>query len=271
MSLRLHSVAGASRRRFVACGVAAVAVSAGLAVLSSPAAAFPLDGAPSRASLATASALAPAPHVSIASGRVVSGSLSFEVSASEPASSVAISTGGERPVRTIELSDETTWSVVVDSIDLPYGPLWLTVRTRDASGTSAPCRVRLYNVGTVADIPVSGRRVLVDKRAMRAYHVLNRRVLRSWPVATGMPSAPTPKGLFRLGAPQPSGGPWGVLRRPLQRRSGSRWVRTSYYIHGTNEPWSIGMMASHGCVRMFNSHVREFARTVPTGVLVRIR
>lgn len=213
----------------------------------------------------------PAPRVGLASGRVVPRHVSFEVSASEPASAVVISTGRGRPSHTVELSGETSWSVTVDSIDLPYGPLWLTVTARDASGTSAPRRLRLYNVGTLTDIPASGRRVLVDKRAMRVYHVLNRRVLRSWPIAIGMPSAPTPTGTFRLGASQPSGGAWGVLRRPLLKKSGSRWVRTSYYIHGTNEPWSIGMMASHGCVRMFNSHVREFARTVPNGTLVRIR
>ncbi|MDZ4170200.1 MAG: L,D-transpeptidase [Coriobacteriia bacterium] len=210
------------------------------------------------------------PRVSLSSGRAVGRTVSFDISSNETITGAFVAVGDDVRMA-LEATRAAGGSLRMDDLALPYGPTWLTVSASNAFGRSKPARLRLYNVGTLADIPAASRLVLVDKRAMRTYHVLNRRVLRSWPIATGMPSTPTPRGLFRLGSAQSSGGGWGVLRRPLQKRSGSRWVGTSYYIHGTNEPWSIGMMASHGCVRMFNSHVRQFASTVPTGTRVRIR
>ena len=43
-----------------------------------------------------------------------------------------------------------------------------------------------------------------------------------------------------------------------------------YGIHGTNQPWSIGRYASHGCIRMRNQDVEELFEWVPVGTLVRI-
>jgi lipoprotein-anchoring transpeptidase ErfK/SrfK len=43
---------------------------------------------------------------------------------------------------------------------------------------------------------------------------------------------------------------------------------TLYRIHGTNEPWSIGNMASSGCIRMLNEHVFELFGTVRDGARV---
>ena len=46
---------------------------------------------------------------------------------------------------------------------------------------------------------------------------------------------------------------------------GSRWMTigtTSYGIHGTNVRWSIGRMATHGCVRLYEDEIqRLYART----------
>jgi L,D-transpeptidase ErfK/SrfK len=54
---------------------------------------------------------------------------------------------------------------------------------------------------------------------------------------------------------------------------GPYWLsigQTSYGIHGTNNRWSIGREATHGCLRLYNDVVeRLFART-PTGTPVRI-
>ncbi|MCU0953246.1 MAG: L,D-transpeptidase [Hyphomicrobium sp.] len=43
---------------------------------------------------------------------------------------------------------------------------------------------------------------------------------------------------------------------------------TLYRIHGTNEPWSIGKLASSGCIRMLNEHVFELFGTVRDGARV---
>jgi lipoprotein-anchoring transpeptidase ErfK/SrfK len=41
-----------------------------------------------------------------------------------------------------------------------------------------------------------------------------------------------------------------------------------YAIHGTNRPSSIGRFVSHGCIRMFNSDIRELYRLVSIGTPV---
>ncbi len=41
-----------------------------------------------------------------------------------------------------------------------------------------------------------------------------------------------------------------------------------YAIHGTNRPGSIGGFVSHGCIRMYNSDIRELFRLVEVGTPV---
>ncbi len=40
---------------------------------------------------------------------------------------------------------------------------------------------------------------------------------------------------------------------------------SSYRIHGTDAPWTIGTAASSGCIRMFNEDVIELYRRTPVG------
>ena len=87
--------------------------------------------------------------------------------------------------------------------------------------------------------------------------------IKSYPVAVGKPSTPTPRGSFKIvnKAVNP-GGPFGV-----------RWMGLSkphYGIHGTNNPSSIGKAVSHGCIRMYNKDVLELYNIVPIGTPVKI-
>ena len=89
------------------------------------------------------------------------------------------------------------------------------------------------------------------------------KLIKTYPVAIGKPSTPTPKGTFKIinKAINP-GGPFGA-----------RWLGLSisgYGIHGTNNPSSIGKAVSHGCIRMQNPAVIELASTVPIGTVVTI-
>jgi len=43
---------------------------------------------------------------------------------------------------------------------------------------------------------------------------------------------------------------------------------TLYRLHGTNEPWSIGMAMSSGCVRLFNQDIIDLYKRVPIGTRV---
>lgn len=113
--------------------------------------------------------------------------------------------------------------------------------------------------------------VLIDKSDFTLYRVVGGRIAAAYPIAIGMPSTPTRTGTFRLGAPQPGGGSWGVLRMPLNRRIAGRWVNRGYFVHGTNEPDSIGTEASLGCVRMYNRDVRRLAYRTRAGTYCFIR
>jgi lipoprotein-anchoring transpeptidase ErfK/SrfK len=43
---------------------------------------------------------------------------------------------------------------------------------------------------------------------------------------------------------------------------------TLYRIHGTNEPWTIGLNVSSGCIRLVNDDVVDLYRRVKTGAKV---
>jgi hypothetical protein len=139
--------------------------------------------------------------------------------------------------------------------------------------------LRVFNLGAVANYP---KFVLVDKYDFTLYLITGGIVGFQRPVAIGVSGAPTPTGTWTLGSRQwmrPASTSWGVVRISLMRsvtkrirvrvRVKKRWVRrwvrrkvlvkTSYYIHGTNDPDSIGTMASHGCIRMYNSDVTAFS------------
>ncbi len=45
---------------------------------------------------------------------------------------------------------------------------------------------------------------------------------------------------------------------------------SSYRIHGTDAPWTIGTAASKGCIRMFNEDVLDLYQRVPVGTKVTV-
>lgn len=103
--------------------------------------------------------------------------------------------------------------------------------------------------------------VNISTRTLTLYR--NGQWVKSYPVAVGKPSTPTPKGTFTIinKAVNP-GGPFG-----------SRWMGLSkphYGIHGTNNPSSIGKAVSNGCIRMYNKDVNELYNLVPIGTVVKI-
>lgn len=111
----------------------------------------------------------------------------------------------------------------------------------------------------------NGDLILINTRELLLSFYRNGKVYRKYPVAVGDPDTPTPIGEWRIAH---KGGNWG-------NGFGVRWLGLNipwgvYGIHGTNKPWSIGTRASHGCIRMFNSHVVELYDLVKLGTPVHI-
>jgi lipoprotein-anchoring transpeptidase ErfK/SrfK len=120
-------------------------------------------------------------------------------------------------------------------------------------------------------------RIEVDLEGRRLTAYRGDRVLVREAVAVGTSSTPTPTGTFFttvLVRPDDPNGPYGPLAYGLSAYSevldtfagGDGQVA----IHGTNNPWSIGQAASHGCIRLSNDAIRRLARALPLGTPVRI-
>jgi lipoprotein-anchoring transpeptidase ErfK/SrfK len=126
----------------------------------------------------------------------------------------------------------------------------------------------------------------IDRRGFRLRLFKHLHYARSYGIAVGRSGLETPSGLYRIQNKQVNpawhvpNSPWagslagqtvpgGSPDNPLR----ARWmgIAGGVGIHGTNEPWSIGSAASHGCIRMRVPDVIDLYGRVPVGAPVLIR
>jgi lipoprotein-anchoring transpeptidase ErfK/SrfK len=116
----------------------------------------------------------------------------------------------------------------------------------------------------------------VDLSERRLQVIEKGEVVRSYGVAVGTRKHPTPRGTFRTGrivwnprwVPPPR--EWARRLRPRSAgdpRNPMQGVKIYfrepwYFIHGTNDPGSIGSAASHGCIRMRVGDAKALARRI---------
>ena len=114
--------------------------------------------------------------------------------------------------------------------------------------------------------------IVVDKSRFRLYWVKDRVLVKSYPIAHGKKWGYTPPRVWRIDAKYRSSGVYGPrkmrLFKRVSTRYGYRYVFTAYAIHGTDDPSSIGTMASAGCIRMYNRDVLDLFPRVPRGTMV---
>ncbi len=106
--------------------------------------------------------------------------------------------------------------------------------------------------------------IIVDIGEKRLYLLKDGKCIKKYPVATGKPGWPSPIGSWKI----IEKGDWG-------EGFGGKWLGLNvpwgkYGIHGTTKESSVGSAASHGCIRMYNRHVRELYSIVPHGTPVGI-
>ncbi len=125
--------------------------------------------------------------------------------------------------------------------------------------------------------------IVVNRGARKLTLYRGEKVVRTFPVAVGTPSHPTPRGVFRIIEMQknptwiPPNSPWAKGLGPIPPGAGNplgtRWMGTSASavgIHGTPAASSIGTAASHGCIRMYIRDAEWLYRRVNLGTPVRI-
>jgi lipoprotein-anchoring transpeptidase ErfK/SrfK len=141
----------------------------------------------------------------------------------------------------------------------------LPLRPNGITGYVPARAVEIGRVRTRIAVDLSSRRLTLFRDGERTLRV---------PVAVGSPASPTPTGRYyinqKLIARNPSG-PYGPGALGISAFSPvlTGWAQGGpVAIHGTNEPWSIGRAASHGCVRVRNSVLRRLFAATPAGTPV---
>ncbi|WP_243239244.1 L,D-transpeptidase family protein [Sulfobacillus harzensis] len=105
-------------------------------------------------------------------------------------------------------------------------------------------------------------KIIINVLKRRLYLYRNNHLFQVYPVAVGKPSTPSPRGEFTI-----------IQKAVWGDGFGTRWMRIStpwgiYGIHGTDKPWSVGTVASHGCFRMYNRDVEQVYTLVKVGTSV---
>jgi len=144
------------------------------------------------------------------------------------------------------------------------------------AAAEALCQENQSGTRPAADDASLRRRIVVSIPDRKLALVEGGRVVKIYPTAVGAPVSPTPSGTFTIvqRIPDPTWyGPGVVVGPGKDNPLGPRWIglsRKSFGIHGTNNPRSIGRRASHGCVRMRNSDVKDLFERVAVGDVVEL-
>lgn len=135
----------------------------------------------------------------------------------------------------------------------------------------------------------AARRIVVDRRRTILEVYDGEKLIASAPIAPGSPAHPTPPGKWRVvGVASMPTFRWdkGVLERGVRtdvfhmlpagpnNPVGVAWIglsKAGIGIHGTNNPYSIGNWASHGCMRTANWDIARISKMVTRNVAVEIR
>lgn len=115
--------------------------------------------------------------------------------------------------------------------------------------------------------------IIIDQSDFKLYWVRNGELVKTYPIAHGKASTPTPNRVWKILAKYQTNptSVYGPRKMRLFKQTSSGYVYTAYAVHGTNQPWVIGTRASHGCIRMYNRDVLELYPQVPLGTMVQTR
>jgi L,D-transpeptidase ErfK/SrfK len=144
--------------------------------------------------------------------------------------------------------------------------------------------VRLPTRFLLPDTPRDG--LVLNVPELRLYDFRTKPEPDVYAVAVGDAADPTPVGEYRVGSKR-TDPVWTVpasirAEKPeLPARVppgpdnplGKFWMTigaTSYGLHGTNVRWSIGRLATHGCVRFYEDDIARLYERTPTGTRLRI-
>jgi L,D-transpeptidase ErfK/SrfK len=181
------------------------------------------------------------------------------------------------------ITEEDTLLDIARNFDLGYLELILLYPNLDPW---------LPPTGKKITIPTSWVLPAVDKKGivinipeLRLYLFFNDiQMVKTYPIGLGVLDAPTPFGSFTIA--EKTKNPTWIIPPSLQEEYGRtsippgsenplgeyrlRLSRHDYGIHGTNAPWGIGRLVSHGCIRLYPEDIEELFSIVELGTPVEI-
>jgi lipoprotein-anchoring transpeptidase ErfK/SrfK len=120
--------------------------------------------------------------------------------------------------------------------------------------------------------------IIINKTNNELAFIVDGTVEKVYKVATGKTEELTPEGEFNIivKAIDPYYRKKDIVGGAKENPLGTRWIGFDaketdgriYGIHGNNNPTSIGMYLTGGCVRMYNEEVEELFTKVPLGTKV---
>jgi lipoprotein-anchoring transpeptidase ErfK/SrfK len=163
----------------------------------------------------------------------------------------------------------------------------------DASFSDVGEKIRVPNVlvaGVSGDRRAVAARIDVDKdvRTVKVYSAKNE-LIAFFPASVGSDDKPSPSGTLKVtlieSDPSYHYNPKYQFKEVEKQRPfdlnpgpnnplGTTWIalsKPSYGIHGTPEPSQVGLVASHGCVRLTNWDVQRLAGMLTRGVPVNFK
>jgi L,D-transpeptidase ErfK/SrfK len=133
--------------------------------------------------------------------------------------------------------------------------------------------------------PTQKQGIVLNLAEMRLYRFFPKTgMVKTYPVGIGDQGWETPEGTYRVIGRQRN--PTWVIPESLRAKYGKRqvppgpdnplgkyWIglsRKGYGIHGTNFPWGVGRLVSHGCIRLYPEHIVQLYEEVAVGTPVEI-
>ncbi len=133
--------------------------------------------------------------------------------------------------------------------------------------------------------PTSKQGIVINVPEMRLFLFYPKtKMVRSYPIGIGDVDFETPLGTYHVVSRQMNPA-WTVPKSLRQKYGvsfmppgpdnplGSRWLglsRKGYGIHGTDFPWSVGRLVTHGCIRLYPEHMEQLFVQVEVNTPVEI-
>jgi L,D-transpeptidase ErfK/SrfK len=182
------------------------------------------------------------------------------------------------------ITKEDTLLDVARNFDLGYNELVLAYPKIDPWLPHAGKKISIPTEWVLPLVNSKGIVINVPELRLYLFFFTDIKMVKTYPIGIGVLDSPTPLGRFTI-IEKTENPTWNIplsLQEEYGRRSippgpdnplGAYRLRLSNFdvgIHGTNIPWGVGRLVSHGCIRLYPEDIEELFHEVKVGTPVQI-